>query len=156
MEQQNDNQDSTIFNLNLDSTILNYLSETARWGKFLAIVGFIMCGILFLLGLILPAYFNKMSSYSPYRQQNVFGSMGVGFIFFIYIIIAIIYFFPCLYLLRFSNSTKAALASNDQFKLTDSFRNLKTLFKYVGVVTIVILSIYALMIVFGVISAMTR
>lgn len=154
MEQQHENPDSSIFNMSIDPQLLNYLSDAAKWGKFLAVIGFIMCGFLLLLGIAMPALFSRMNTYN---QTNLFnGSSMGGLLFFVYLVIALIYFFPCLFLLRFSNAAKAAVISNDQFKLTESFKNLKALLKYVGIVTIVILSLYALAIVFGSFSALTR
>jgi hypothetical protein len=150
MEQQNQNEESSLFDLNVEPSILNYLSETARWGKFLSIIGFIACSIMLLAGIIIPVVFNRMGNLGG---NNLFGGIGFGFIFFIYVILALIYFFPCFYLLRFSNAIKSALASNDQLQLTEGFKNLKALFKYVGIFTIVILSLYALILVFGGVTA---
>jgi Family of unknown function (DUF5362) len=148
MEQQNQQAESSLFNLSIDPSILNYLSETARWGKFLSILGFIVCGIMFLAGMAIPSMMSRVNSMGMV-QGNMFAGAGIGLLLFLYVIIAIIYFFPCLFLLRFSNAVKAAIASEDQFKLTESFKNLKKLFKYIGIVTIVILSFYALAIVIG-------
>jgi hypothetical protein len=147
MEQQN--QDSSLFKLNIEPSILEYLSETARWGKFLSILGFIMCGIMILAGMVLPSMMSKLSAIGM-GQGNILGGLGIGMMLFIYVIITIIYFFPCLYLFLFSRDMKLALASDDQFKLTESFRNLKRLFKYIGVLTIVFLSFYALAIIGGI------
>ena len=147
MEQQN--QDSSLFKLNIEPSILEYLSETARWGKFLSILGFIMCGIMVLAGMVLPSVMSKLGAMGM-GQGYLFGGLGIGMMLFIYIIIAIIYFFPCLYLFLFSRDMKSALASDDQFKLTESFRNLKRLFKYIGILTVVFLSFYALAIIGGI------
>ncbi|MGZ3959302.1 MAG: DUF5362 family protein, partial [Flavisolibacter sp.] len=67
-----------------------------------------------------------------------------------YIIVAVVYFFPCLFLFRFSAGMKKALNSNSQDELDLAFQNLKSMFKYVGVITIIFLALYAL----GVIIAM--
>ena len=50
--------------------------------------------------------------------------LGVG-VAIMYIIIAVIAFFPFLFILRFANQMKAALHSNDQDLLNSSFQNLK-------------------------------
>jgi hypothetical protein len=147
MEQQNQQPESSLFNLSIEPSILNYLSETARWGKFLSILGFIMCGIMLLIGMVIPSMMTRMSAMG--MAGNIFASLGFGFLIFFYIIIAIVYFFPCLYLFRFSSAMKAAIASDDQFKLTESFKNLKALFKYIGILTIVFLCFYVLAIVFA-------
>jgi hypothetical protein len=146
MEQQNQSQDSSLFSLDIDATILNYLSEIIRWGRFLAIVGFVLCGVIFLAGIIISFVVNNLGNY---YQGNLLGNLGIGFLIFFYIILAVIYFFPCLYLLRFCNAVKLALASNDQIQFTEGFKNLKTLFKYVGIITIVIISFYLLFFLFS-------
>ena len=67
----------------------------------------------------------------------------------LYIIIALIYFFPCLFLFRFATKTKAALAANDQEVLNASFQNLKASFRYVGIITIVLLAFWVLALLVG-------
>jgi hypothetical protein len=154
MEQQN--QDSTIFKLNIEPSILEYLSETARWGKFLSILGFIMCGILLLAGIIIPPMLSRVSVPMMGGQARMMAGMSVGVMIFLYLIIAVIYFFPCLYLFLFSRDMKLAIASEDQFKLTESFKNLKKMFKYIGILTIVFLSFYVLILGIAVIAGISR
>jgi len=50
-------------------------------------------------------------------------------------------------LYRFSVQLKEALQSNDESLYVSGFQNLKSLFKFLGIFTIVILSLYALIIV---------
>jgi hypothetical protein len=71
----------------------------------------------------------------------------------LYLAIAVLYFFPCLFLFHFSLRLKAALRDNDQVRLTSSLKSQKTLFKYVGIMTIVVLSLYAVALVVAVIGA---
>ena len=40
-----------LFELQVDQQSIGYLSETARWAKFLSIVGFVMCGIIVVFAL---------------------------------------------------------------------------------------------------------
>ena len=64
-----------------------------------------------------------------------------------------IWFFPLLFLLRFANKMRFALAGNDQQALNTSVQNLKICFRYVGIITIIILALYAIALVFVVIGA---
>lgn len=154
MEQQNQIQDSPLFGLSIDPVIKAHLSETAKWGKFLAIVGFVFCGIILLAGIFIVSAFSSVEkTYSSYGNTSLIASFGPG-IFVIYIIIAVLYFFPCLFLLRFSNKMKAALAADNQPELTASFQNLKILFRYVGILTIILLSFYLLAFIFGGLGAL--
>ncbi len=138
---------SNLFDLNVDAEISGYLSEAARWGRFLAIVGFIGCGFMFLFAII----FGLAPSQSPYMAQmgDMYGtgamaSRGVLMIF--YLLTGLLYIFPCIYLLRFSSRIKLALASADQAVLNAAFLNLKSLFKFMGVITIIGLAFAVLMI----------
>jgi hypothetical protein len=149
MEQQNLTQESPLFGLSIDPVIKSHLSETARWGKFLAIVGFIMCGIIVLAGIALATTLGSVDRTYGNDLGPSFGrTFGSAFIV-IYILIAILYFFPCLFLLRFSNKMKTALAADNQADLTYSFQNLKVLFRYVGVLMIIVLAFYAIALLFG-------
>jgi len=73
----------------------------------------------------------------------------------LYVGIAVIYFFPCLFLLRFANHMKNALNTDDQVTLNTSFQNLKIMFRYVGIVTIIIISLYILFILYMLLIAVS-
>jgi len=116
----------------------SYLREAAKWGKFLAIVGFVIIGIMVLSGLFAGA---AMSMYLP---QEAIGMAGGGFFAFFHLLGALLYFFPVLYLYRFSGNMEDALRRHDEQLLTSSFANLKSLFKFVGVLAIIIFAFYGL------------
>ena len=156
MEQEQQQQNS-LFNLNFDQAIRTHLSEAAKWGKFLAIFGFIICGLIIVAGLFMAANVNELTStsrrYSMYDDGAALQGMG-AMMAVIYIILAAIYFFPCLFLLRFSNKMKAALQTDDQAMLTASFQNLKVMFRFVGILTIIIIAFYLLAFIAGGIASM--
>lgn len=151
------NQDSSLFGLNVDQTGKSHLSEAARWAKFLAIIGFIGCGLIALVGVFFGSIFSTLSggfpSNSPYGDTysaaSGFGALAAVF----YIIIALIYFFPCLFLFRFATKMKTAIASNDQETLNVSFQNLKACFRFIGIVTLVLLCFWVLAFVIGLLGA---
>lgn len=153
---QNENQSqsqSQIFSLTIDPVIKSHLSETARWGKFLAILGFIVCGLIVLVGLFFGTIFGSLVSRSEVSYEGNISSGSLGAMAaVIYIVIAVIYFFPCLFLYRFSTKMKTALNGNEQTDLTLSFQNLKSLFRYVGVITVILLAIYLIVIVFALLA----
>ena len=53
-------QSSNLFELQLDQPSINYLSEAARWSRFLSIIGFIYCGFMVLFGLFFGSVMSKM------------------------------------------------------------------------------------------------
>jgi len=147
-------------NLNSDNLVLNqetkaYLTETAKWAKLLAIVGFVMLVIMILASLAMGAFMGTMmSSTMADSGGGLAGALGGGALSFMYIIIAIIYYFPLMYLYKFATRMKTALASNDQASLNESIKNLKSCYKFLGIFTLVTVIIYGIGIVFAMIGGM--
>jgi len=71
----------------------------------------------------------------------------------VYLSFGVLYFFPCLFLFRFANNMIVALNSNEQITLNRSFQNLKIMFRYVGILTIIVLALYIIAFVFGILGA---
>lgn len=146
---------NSMFNLSIDEGNRSNLAEAARWGRFLSILGFIMCGLIVLIGVFAGSFLAMFMSRPEFEDMES-GAMPAGMgglMLIIYIIIAVIYFFPCLFLFRFSNQMKAALASNDQEALNSSFQNLKSMFKYLGILAIIFLALYGIVFLIGLVGA---
>lgn len=152
------NQDSGLFGMSVDQISRTHLSEAAKWAKFLSIMGFIGCGLIVLVGVFFGSFFSTFSSdlnrNSPYGDMPASGGFG-AIAAVMYIIIALIYFFPCLFLFRFATRMKTALASNDQETLNTSFQNLKATFRFIGILTLIGLCFWVLALVFGLLGAAT-
>ena len=146
-----ENIPTTESQLIINSDVKSYLLETAKWSKFLSIAGFVGMGILVLVGIFVMVGLSAFSSIS--NMGFPMGALG-----FIYIIIALLYYFPLSYLYKFSVNLAKGLKSNEQQSVNYGFENLKSLFKFMGILTIVVLSIYALVLVvmipIGIFSAM--
>lgn len=125
-----------------DNEIRGYLLETAKWGKFLAIVGYVGVVFMFVFAIVMMVGFSALGSIS--ETDVPMGWFGI-----IYLIMALIYFFPVNYLFRFSDKIRFGLEANDRQAITSGFMNLKSLYKFMGIFTIVILSLYALILVVG-------
>ena len=146
MEQE---QSSNLFDLHVDHRSTSYLNETARWAKFLAIVGFVSCGILVLVAIFAGSFLAGAFG----RLGTEGAALGGAMLSTIYILIALVNFFPCFYLFNFASKMQMAIRSNDQEKLSASFSNLKSCFKFVGIMTVIVLSFYGLILIFAVFSA---
>ena len=151
---ENDQLDqNNLFTLTIDNPIKVHLVEAAKWGRFLAIVGFIFCAIFLLAGLSKASSLSGASS-SPYYDEygNAYPAPSASVpdttLFILLVLSSILYFFPCLFMLRFSNKIKLALLADDQERLTDSFRNLKLMFRFVGIITLIFVALYLLLIIF--------
>jgi len=140
------------FELQLDESAKSFLKETAKWAYFLAIMGFVAIAFIVLLAIFAGTIFSSMSSTVPGM-----GAMGGSFaviISVVYIIIAVIYFFPVYYLFKFGSNAKAAFRENDSEALTASFGYLKSHYKFIGIFTISIFVLYGLIAVFAVLGSL--
>jgi uncharacterized membrane protein len=148
-------QQGSLFDLHLDQQSVNYLSETARWSRLLSIVGFICCGLMAVVGLFLGTTMSRMVSEAGGGTTES-GMLGVssGIRSFFLILSAIILFFPAYYLFNFSTKMRRALRNNDQFVLAVSLKNLKSFFKFCGILVIIMLSFYTLALISAIIGAM--
>lgn len=146
-------QDSSLFSLTIDPVAKSHLLETARWARFLAIVGFVFLVLAALVGVYSAVMVNRYEA--DYREMggpgsaNMLGSAGAG-VAVMYMIMALIWFFPLLFTLRFANTMRNALQSNNQELLSTSFQNLKVCYRYLGIVTAIFLVMIALSLLFGV------
>jgi len=136
--------------MGLTTASKSYLMETAKWAKFLSIVGFIMIGILVIFAFVFGTVMSNMPEF-----DEIPGMAGIGgvFITVLYLIMALLYFFPTLYLFRFATKTKIALESSNPEDLTGGLENLKSTFKFMGIMMAVVLGFYALAFIFGIIGS---
>jgi len=126
--------------ITISNAIKDYLLETSKWGKFLGIVGYVGIGLLILVGLGVMIGFSISRSFSD--VDFPMGAIGL-----VYLVIAVLYYFPINYLYKFSVQIKQGLDSSDHQSVKSGFENLKSLFKFMGIFTIIVLSIYALILV---------
>ena len=133
----------------IDQTARSFLNETAKWGKFLAIIGCVLCGLIVVVALFL--FFAGGAMTSAFKGMNsALAGAATGFIGFIYLLLALIYYFPSKYLYDFSVYIKQALALEDQESLNYAFERLKSLYKFWAILMIILLSFYAFIIIFAV------
>jgi len=128
----------------IDETGKAHYLEMAKWTKFLAIVGFVMMGIIILCGFFMGSIFANIPGYSTMGAIS-----GIGFAI-IYILIAGLYFYPTYALYKFSILIKPALSSNDTALFNEAIAYKKGMFKYMGILMIILLAMYALMFIFGI------
>jgi hypothetical protein len=136
---------------------LTYLDTTRKWTMFFAILGFIFLGIMLVFGLLfgtfMSAFTSKMSGMSGMEgMEGVQTAKAVGgfagiMMFVIMLICAVIYFFPLLYLFRFSKHIKNGVANLDANQLQLGFKNLKSYWMYIGILMIILIAFYLLVLV---------
>jgi|TARA_B110000967_G_scaffold209495_1_gene265933 hypothetical protein len=134
----------------LEQLVLNtkskdFLREITRWCFFFAILGFIGIAFLIIAALLIGTLYS--ASLDVLAEQQ--GLPSLGFILIsTYLVSAGLSFFPVLYLFKFSKKMRLALAAKSDELLADAFAMLKSHFKFMGVLTIIVISLYALLIIF--------
>lgn len=137
-----ENTENSETQIVINDEIKSYLLESSKWSKFIAIVSYVGMGILILIGVLMMFGVSFLSSLSKDAPMFLAG--------FIYILLAIVYYFPTTYLYRFARLIKRGVLSDDESTITESFFNMNRMFKFIGIMMIVVLSIYALIFVIAV------
>lgn len=136
------------FELSVNTEIKDYLRETTKWSYFLSIIGFIGIAFMVVLGL----FMGFISAGSPLNWGAEDSSYMYGYklgVALFYIIIALVYLFPVLYLFKFSKNMKHALSNTNSEAFIEAFKNLKSHYKFIAIFTIAIIVLYFI-IVFGI------
>ena len=131
-----------IFDASLDETAKKHLWEAAKWGRVVAVLGFIGCA----LGALSCIYvFTRPAALgSPYSMHEAYDTGEMATIIILVIGVVFLYFLGFLFLYRFATKMRAALMTSDSTMLSASFQNLKIMFRYIGILTIIFMALYAL------------
>ncbi len=128
--------------LTISKTSTRFLNETRKWANFLGIMGFIGVGFMLVAALAMFVVF----SFIP-EANNPDMPFDLSYFSLFYVVFAIIYFFPVYYLFQFSLKMKTALTQKDNNYLEESLGFLKSHYKFMGILTIVMLASYPIIIV---------
>jgi hypothetical protein len=130
-----------IRKIEIEQESLNYLNTTRKWAMFFAIIGFIFLGLILIAGLVAGTFL------SVFKSPEMGGGIPQILVFIFVFIIALAYFFPILFLFRFSKHTANAVQTLSKEELKKALRNLKSYFVYIGVMLIIVLVIYFILLV---------
>ncbi len=147
MEGYND-KPQDIFSFSIDETGKAYMLETARWAKFLSIIGLIFSGLMFVGLLFIMLNFSDLSR----QLGTMYGGLGAG-VFFFYFLILVIILYPTITLFRFASKIKPAILTANQELFNTALKNLKNTFKFWGIYVIVILALYGLALIVTIVAA---
>ena len=122
----------------------SYLYDITKWAKFLSIIGFVISVFIILAAFSIPAIINSNPAVAA--QMGQLGASGATIITVIYFILGLLLFYPSILLNKVANKGKQGVLFGDQESLNQAVSNLKSLFKFWGIVTIAIIAFYFLMI----------
>lgn len=101
------------------------LQGTQPWVRFLAVMGFVIAGLMVLFGLAAG-----VASAAMQRTEMLP-------VMFMYPIFGVLYVFPSMYLLRYANNIKGFLASGQEHDLAGALDAQRSFWKFAGILTIV-------------------
>lgn len=142
------------FELQFTPVAQGFFKEIAKWATFLSIMGFIFIGFLVLGALAMFAVGGAMGAGDMQGMggMGMMGMLGGATLGVIYLVIAVLYFFPVMYLFKFASNAKKALSSNNTEQLTASIENLKSHYKFIGILTIIGIVFYVVIFIVAIIA----
>lgn len=119
------------------------LRGTKPWVRFLGILGFLGCGFTALVGLfvgVIPM---------PTSELPLVGRFAIAAL---YILFGAAQLPPALFLTRYASRIEDVMASGDPEALVAALRTQKSFWKYVGIFTLVIIALYALIFIGAIVA----
>lgn len=127
--------------------MIELLSKTRPWVLLISILGFIVTGLMVLGGIGMAA----MTAMSGGGGAEMAG-MGVG-MGLVYLLVAVIYFFPCWFLLKYAGAIRNLVDGGGARAMEDALDRQYSFWRLIGVLTLVGIVIYAIILVVVVIAA---
>lgn len=124
------------------------IHATAKWAKLVAILGFVFLGILLIIGALAGSFMGRAIAMSAAitGQPMPFDPALLGLLYgLIFLVVAIIYFFPTLFLYRYATRTLRALRNGfDPAQFSQGVGAQRSFFAYIGILMIILVGLYAI------------
>lgn len=130
--------------ITINKQSLIYLNETRKWTMFFSIIGFIAIALMILAATFIGSLIGSMAEFNDVQQMP--GGFPTGMMSGLYIIMAILYFFPIYYLYQFSTNMKTGIQQRSAEYVEQAFKYQKSHYKFMGVLTGILLAFYAVII----------
>ena len=115
----------------VSDNMLESLRATRPWVKFLAILGFIVCGLMALAALAVLG--------GAGGKEGPMASVGPALAV-VYLLLVLLYFMPCLYLYKYAGAI-SRIAESGQAAMEDALARQKSFWKFMGILTAIVLVI---------------
>lgn len=135
-----------FFNIAFDESIRSQIKKAAQWAKICALCAFVSYGVA-----LIVAIFGRSAGSLDTDNAPLNGFARTGAILGA-LLSAAIGIFINYFLYRFATSTARGMDALDSVKTNEGFNDLRTYFKILGVIIIIVLGLFALGIVIGVMS----
>jgi len=139
------NQSDPLANIPVTPLMVEHLRGTKPWVRLMSVIMFILAGFIFLAGLL-------MMFVSPPGMKGFGLGPLVGIIYFL---MGGLYVAPAFFLHKFASSINEFLNGGGDSAMENALESQKSFWRFVGIVTLVFIGIYALIFVFMILGAMT-
>lgn len=122
--------------------MIEILKKTRPWVLLIAVMGmvFTVLAVLFGLG------FGTMMLASG--EEPGMAALGV-----VYLLVALIYFFPCWYLLKFAGAIKSLAGGGGSAAMEEALEKQYSFWRLIGVLTLAVIALYAVLLLVVAIAA---
>jgi hypothetical protein len=125
----------------VSSTTLEHLRGTKPWVRLLSVLGFIFAILICLGGVAMMVGSSFMG-----EATGLTGLTAIGLGAF-YLLLAFLYIFPSLWLWRYAGSIQTLLSSRRTADLDEAMKHQKAVWRFFGIISMVMIVIYALALV---------
>jgi hypothetical protein len=124
--------------------VIQQLAGTKGWVRFISVLVFIGAGLMLLVALMMGLMGSAMASAT--KNPIFSGGMGVTLAV-IYAIFAFVYIFPAVKLWKYATCIGRLMASGTTIDLEAALNEQRSFWKFIGILFLIVLSLYALLIV---------
>jgi hypothetical protein len=132
----------------LNETMLGYLKEASPWMRFIGILGFIGAGLFCVIGII-----SAIFSTAFFGSIEGLESFPIGVFSLFYIAGGALYFFPARFAYFFGAKIRDYQISGSDEDMELAFKNNKSLWKFLGIMCIVLLAFAPVFIIISIVTA---
>jgi amino acid transporter len=131
-----------------------FIAKAGPWATFMGVLTFIGVGFMVLLAIVLTFALGFASSLSDSLSfLKPLGAAAGGAMGLFYLLLALLLFFPGLFLVNIGKASKKYRLRGEPGDLEKYAESVKKLLKFYGIFTIVVLSIYVVVIFVAIIAA---
>lgn len=136
-----------------NNAVIDQLARTKGWTFFMSILLWLLGGllVLFAVAMVVIGFSGALDSGTEQISSVATGIFGGV----IYLFFAILHIYPALKLSKYSKKISQLMTSPSESLLAETLNEQRAFWKYVAIVTIIVISLYLLLIAAGVFFAIT-
>lgn len=138
----------------ISSIAISHLVRTRKWVRLCSVMGFIGSAFMILAGIIMMATGGMLGASSGLRGSAYSTGLGIGMGLF-YLVFAVLYIYPSLRLWQYASSITRLEQSRDSYSLETALDRQRSFWKFVGIMILLLIILYAVMFIFLFIGAAT-